>query len=126
MHENVPPPCAGVLKSLVGLSASIYTSVYAATLKPDGLSFLLVIACAPLAAGLLAMPVFNAVPSDGRGDEGCKQEAAGAWLPSACGVRSMGYMCLLCTVPVSRLADVALCLVMQSYCRCTVCNWAML
>ena len=72
---------AGVLKSLVGLSASIYTSVYAATLKPDGLSFLLIIACAPLVAGLLAMPLFNAVPSGGADGDSCKQESAGAGLP---------------------------------------------
>jgi hypothetical protein len=54
---------AGVLKALVGLSASMYTSLYAASLKPDSVSFLLIIALAPTAAGLLAMTVFNAVPS---------------------------------------------------------------
>lgn len=79
---------AGVLKSLVGLSASIYTSVYAATLKPDGLSFLLVIACAPLVAGLLAMPLFNAVPSGAADGDSCKQEAAGAGHPRVLPLRA--------------------------------------
>ena len=81
-----------MLKSLVGLSASIYTSLYVALLKPDGVSFLLVIALVPAAAGLAAMTVFNAVPcAEAReddkesGDGGCKGDSAtGATAAHAC------------------------------------------
>jgi hypothetical protein len=59
--------CAGVLKSLVGLSASMYTSIYAAAFRPDALSFLLAIAIAPVALGLCALPFFNAVPEQAGG-----------------------------------------------------------
>ncbi len=60
---------AGVLKSLVGLSASVYTSVYVAAFRPDALSFLLLIAIAPTVIGLCAMPFFNALPDTAAGDD---------------------------------------------------------
>ncbi|CAL8464603.1 g4138 [Coccomyxa elongata] len=59
----------GVLKSLVGLSASVYTSVYVAAFRPDALSFLLLIAAAPTVIGLCAMPFFNALPDGVDGDD---------------------------------------------------------
>ncbi|KAK9904691.1 hypothetical protein WJX75_000633 [Coccomyxa subellipsoidea] len=58
----------GVLKSLVGLSASVYTSVYVAAFRPDALSFLLIIAVVPTALGLCAMPFFNALPDAAAAD----------------------------------------------------------
>ncbi len=69
---------AGVLKSLVGLSASVYTSMYVAAFRPDALSFLLLIAVAPTALGLCAMPLFNALPEAAAGTEDENAKATGA------------------------------------------------
>jgi hypothetical protein len=69
---------AGILKAVVGLSASMYTYVYAAAFRPDALSFLLVIAVAPVALGLCAMPFFNAVPAAAASPAAaCPEERAG-------------------------------------------------
>ncbi|EIE19129.1 Nodulin-like-domain-containing protein [Coccomyxa subellipsoidea C-169] len=67
----------GVLKSLVGLSASVYTSMYVAAFRPDALSFLLLIAVAPTALGLCAMPLFNALPEATAGTEDENAKATG-------------------------------------------------
>lgn len=71
---------AGVLKSLVGLSASVYTSIHVAAFRPDALSFLLLIAIAPTVLGLCAMPFFNALPDAAITDSNAK--ATGALQPS--------------------------------------------
>ena len=51
---------AGVLKALVGMSASIFTTIYVAGFRPEALSFLLFIAVAPAVLGLLALPFLDA------------------------------------------------------------------
>ena len=53
---------AGILKAMMGLSASVYTTIYAVTVRPDALSFILFIAAAMLVPVLISFPVFNAVP----------------------------------------------------------------
>ena len=53
---------AGILKAMMGLSASVYTTIYAVTVRPDALSFILFIAAAMLVPVLITFPVFNAVP----------------------------------------------------------------
>lgn len=72
---------AGVLKSLVGLSASVYTSVYVAAFRPDALSFLLIIAVVPTALGLCAMPFFNALPDAAAADGDGNAKSIGAGIP---------------------------------------------
>jgi hypothetical protein len=72
---------AGVLKSLVGLSASVYTSVYVAAFRPDALSFLLIIAVVPTALGLCAMPFFNALPDAAAADGDGNAKSIGAGTP---------------------------------------------
>ena len=52
----------GALKSGVGLSASLYATVYAAAFQGSPAAFLLFVALAPVAAGLLALPFVNGVP----------------------------------------------------------------
>ena len=47
---------------MMGLSASVYTTIYAVTVRPDALSFILFIAAAMLVPVLISFPVFNAVP----------------------------------------------------------------
>lgn len=47
---------------MMGLSASILAAVYAATMQPNALGFLLFIALSIPALVVLALPVFNAVP----------------------------------------------------------------
>lgn len=54
--------CAGILKSMMGLSGSVYTTIYAVSARPHALSFLLFIALALPVLTLLAAPTFNAVP----------------------------------------------------------------
>lgn len=46
----------------MGLSASVFTTIYAVTLRPHAISFLLVIAVSLPVLCLLAFPFFNAVP----------------------------------------------------------------
>lgn len=52
----------GILKALLGLSASAYTTVYVAFLEPDERSFLLLLAIAPSAVALICVPFINFVP----------------------------------------------------------------
>lgn len=59
---------AGILKSMMGLSASVCATVYAVTLRPHSLSFILVIACLLPVLCLLAFPFFNAVPFRQKGE----------------------------------------------------------
>lgn len=68
---------AGILKALVGMSASIFTTIYVAAFRPDALSFLLFIALGPAVLGLLAMPFLDA-PS---GKEASGREATGKGEP---------------------------------------------
>ncbi|KAK9806691.1 hypothetical protein WJX73_008884 [Symbiochloris irregularis] len=53
---------AGILKSYLGLSASICTSVYIAVFKPNELDFLIFLAVAALALGAIAVPFLNYAP----------------------------------------------------------------
>ena len=53
---------AGTLKSFLGLSASLMSTVYVAAFQPDGLSFLLFVACLPVAVGVVTIPFLNQVP----------------------------------------------------------------
>lgn len=46
----------------MGLSASILSTIYATCFTPDGVRFLLFLAVAPAALGLLAAPLINHVP----------------------------------------------------------------
>ncbi|CAL5224648.1 g7366 [Coccomyxa viridis] len=50
----------GVLKALVGMSASIFTTIYVAGFRPEALSFLLFSAVGPAVLGLLALPFLDA------------------------------------------------------------------
>ncbi|KAI8475459.1 MAG: Nodulin-like-domain-containing protein [Monoraphidium minutum] len=52
----------GILKSFLGLSASVYATLYAATLAPDAITFLLVIALAPPLVNTLMSSLVNYVP----------------------------------------------------------------
>ena len=47
---------------MMGLSAGVFTTIYAVTLRPHAISFLLVIALSLPLLCLLAFPLFNAVP----------------------------------------------------------------
>lgn len=62
-----------MLKALVGLSASIFTTIYVAAFRPDAISFLLFIAVGPAFLGLLAMPFLDA----SIGNVASSQEATG-------------------------------------------------
>lgn len=52
----------GVLKSFLGLSSSIYTSIYVALFQPDAVRFLLMLAIVPPVLGLLLSAALNYVP----------------------------------------------------------------
>eukprot|EP00884_Botryococcus_braunii_P017132 jgi/Botrbrau1/4101/Bobra.152_3s0049.1 len=52
----------GILKSCVGLSASVFTSIYVGFFQPDALDFLLFLAVAPALVNLLCLPFINRVP----------------------------------------------------------------
>ncbi|KAK9813424.1 hypothetical protein WJX73_007856 [Symbiochloris irregularis] len=52
----------GILKALLGLSASAYTTIYVAFLEPDAVSFLLLLAIGPSVVALLCVPFINFVP----------------------------------------------------------------
>ncbi|KAK9815489.1 hypothetical protein WJX72_004521 [[Myrmecia] bisecta] len=52
----------GLLKSCVGLSASVFTTLYVAFFQPDAVRFLVFLAVAPAAVGLAALPFINYVP----------------------------------------------------------------
>ncbi|CAK0743532.1 hypothetical protein CVIRNUC_001477 [Coccomyxa viridis] len=53
---------AGTLKSFLGLSASLMSTIYVAAFQPDGLSFLLFVACLPVVVGFATIPFLNQVP----------------------------------------------------------------
>ena len=52
----------GILKALLGLSTSVYTSIYEAFLEPHQASFLLLLAIGPSIMGLILAPFINYVP----------------------------------------------------------------
>lgn len=52
----------GVLKSFLGLSSSIYTSIYVVLFEPDAVRFLLMLAIVPPVLGLLLSLALNYVP----------------------------------------------------------------
>lgn len=52
----------GTLKSYLGVSASLASSIYLGAYQPDGLSFLLFVAVLPLFVALLTVPLLNHVP----------------------------------------------------------------
>ncbi|KAK9838163.1 hypothetical protein WJX81_005591 [Elliptochloris bilobata] len=70
----------GVLKSFAGLSASVFTAVYLAAFRPDAAAFLASVAAAPVLLGVVALPLFNAVPF---------QQDASAEAPHVAGARFM-------------------------------------
>ena len=66
-HARQRGPAAGVLKGAVGLSASLFTVIYAAAFAGDTLSaprFLTFLSIAPPAIALAAAPFVNVVPFD--------------------------------------------------------------
>lgn len=52
----------GILKSFLGLSASLYTTIYMSFAAPDALRFILVLAIVPPVVTLFAAPGLNFVP----------------------------------------------------------------
>lgn len=52
----------GILKALLGLSASVYTTIYFAFFEPHSIRFLLVLAIGPSAIALTFMIFLNHVP----------------------------------------------------------------
>jgi len=60
--SDVAPWRAGVLKTFLGLSASILSSIYATCFTPKGVDFLLFLAVGPALLGLLVVPLMNHVP----------------------------------------------------------------
>lgn len=52
----------GILKALLGLSASAYTTIYVAFMEPDAVKFLLLLAIGPSVVALLSIPFINFVP----------------------------------------------------------------
>ena len=57
---------AGILKAFVGLSGSVFTTVYMGAFKPHMLRFLLFLAAAPPVIGALALAFVNLVPPHSR------------------------------------------------------------
>lgn len=51
-----------MLKSFLGVSASLASSIYLGAFQPDGLSFLLFVAVLPMFIGLVTVPFMNGVP----------------------------------------------------------------
>lgn len=54
--------CTGILKTFLGLSASILTTIYGSLFTPDGISFLLFLAIGPACLAVLVLPLLNHVP----------------------------------------------------------------
>ena len=54
-----------MLKALVGMSASMFTTIYVAAFRPDALSFLFFIALGPAVLGLLAVPFLDVSSEEG-------------------------------------------------------------
>jgi Nodulin-like len=57
---------AGILKAFVGLSGSVFTTVYMGAFKPHMLRFLLFLAAAPPVIGAVAVAFVNLVPPHSR------------------------------------------------------------
>lgn len=53
---------AGILKTFLGLSASILATMYGTLFSPNGIHFVLFLATAPACLALLALPLMNHVP----------------------------------------------------------------
>ncbi|CAK0787583.1 hypothetical protein CVIRNUC_010805 [Coccomyxa viridis] len=66
----------GVLKALVGMSASMFTTIYVAAFRPDALSFLFFIALGPAVLGLLAVPFLDVSSEEGAA---CAKDAGKGW-----------------------------------------------
>ena len=58
---------AGLVKSLLGLGAAVFSQVYVAFMKPDAVSYVLLLAVAPLCISALCAPFVMRVPHDSRG-----------------------------------------------------------
>ena len=56
----------------MGMSASIFTTIYVAGFRPEALSFLLFIAVAPVVLGLLALPFLDAQTGNSVITDDCK------------------------------------------------------
>lgn len=52
----------GILKAMVGLSASVYTAIYVAFLDPNSVTFLLLLAVLPSVLAVLCVLFINRVP----------------------------------------------------------------
>ena len=61
-----------MLKALVGMSASMFTTIYVAAFRPDALSFLFFIALGPAVLGLLAVPFLDVSSEEGAA---CQKDA---------------------------------------------------
>ena len=72
--------CEGMLKSFLGVSASLASTIYVAAFQPDGLAFLLFVACLPVAIGACAIPFMNVVPymEASEVEHGCQLLTTGA------------------------------------------------
>lgn len=57
---------AGILKAFVGLSGSVFTTVYVGAFKPRMGAFMLFLALGPPALGLLGLALVNHVAPDAR------------------------------------------------------------
>ena len=68
LHDMANTILAGILKSMMGLSASVFTVIYAVTIRPHSISFILVIALFLPVLSILAFPFFNAVPFRQKGE----------------------------------------------------------
>jgi hypothetical protein len=73
--------CAGVLKSFLGVSASLASSIYLGAFQPDGLGFLLFVAVLPIFIGLATLPFLNGVPFV----EQCEVEDGRRWFTTGMG-----------------------------------------
>lgn len=51
-----------MLKSFLGVSASLASTIYVSSFQPDGLSFLLFVALLPVFIGICTVPFMNVVP----------------------------------------------------------------
>jgi len=81
-----------VLKTFLGLSASILSTIYGTCFTPDGVRFLLFLAVAPVVLGLLATPLINHVPHV----EACETAHGKRWLSTGRQRRNMqGLVCAI-------------------------------
>ena len=70
-----------MLKSFLGVSASLASTIYVASFQPDGLGFLLFVAFLPVAIGLATVPFMNYVPyvEQHEVEQGRKHMSTGTW-----------------------------------------------